>query len=160
MKLLARVAFYTGARLGEIFYIQKRHIKRHSVHLELQMSDTKRADGTFKEDTLKSGYDREIFLHEGIRQDLPDWAKVPLIERYEIRLKSFSKHIQRACRKVCDIEDPIKILSFHDLRHCHAIWLLQAGATITEVAQLLGNSLDVCYRYYSGFELKKERWID
>jgi integrase len=155
-RTLARIAFYTGARLGEIFFIQPRHLKDNVLFLELQMTDEKLPDGTYKEDTLKSGYSRDIFLYDGVRKDLEEWAAVPFAERYKIREKSFCKRITRACKKAFGEADPIKLLTFHDLRHCHAIWLLQAEATITEVAQQLGNGLDVCYRFYSGFELKKE----
>ena len=153
---MARIAFYTGARLGEIFFIQPRHIKGNVLFLELQMTDEKLDDNTFKESTLKNGYSRDIFLYEGVRDSLIEWAKIPFTDRYKIRLNSYSKVITRACKKAFGEADPIKILTFHDLRHCHAIWLLQAGATVTEVAQQLGNGPDVCYRYYSGFELKKE----
>lgn len=153
---LAHIAFYTGARLGEIFFIQPRHLKTKTLHLELQMTDKFQEDGTYKDDTLKSGYDREIFLYKGVRPELEDWSKVPFKHRYVVRERAYSKLIAKACEKAFGLEDPVKILTFHDLRHCHAIWLLQKGATITEVAQQLGNGLDVCYRYYSGFELKKE----
>ncbi|MDQ3232596.1 MAG: tyrosine-type recombinase/integrase [Pseudobdellovibrionaceae bacterium] len=153
---LAKIAFYTGARIGEIFFIQPRHLQGNVLFLELQMTDVKLPDGTYKEDTLKSGYSRDIFLYEGVQAELEEWSKVPFADRYKIREKSFCKAITRACKKAFGETDPIKLLNFHALRHCHAIWLLQASATITEVAQQLGNSPDVCYRYYSGFELKKE----
>jgi len=153
---LAKIAFYSGARLGEIFYIQKRHLKGKVLALEFQMTDIKLPDGSYKEGTLKSGYSRDIFLYEGVVEAVEAWATIPFIDRYPIRMKSFCKTITKACIRAFGESDPIKILTFHDLRHCHAIWLLQAGATITEVAQQLGNGPDVCYRYYSGFELKKE----
>lgn len=120
------------------------------------MTDVELEDGTFKEDTLKNGLEREIFLHEEVREDVIAWSKIPMKERYKIRLKAFARVIQGACREVFEEDDPIRILSFRDLRHCCAIYLLQTGATMTEVAQQLGNSPDVCYRYYAGFELKKE----
>jgi integrase len=153
---LATIAFYTGARLGEIFFIQPRHIRDRVLFLELQMTDTQLPDGSFKEQTLKSGYSREIYLDPRAKPDLIAWAKVPVEERYKIRKKSFCKQITRACEKAFGAAAAQKKLTFHDLRHCHAILLLQAGATITEVAQQLGNGPDVCYRYYSGFDLKKE----
>lgn len=157
IKTLARIAFYTGARLGEIFYIQSRHVKKNNVlFLELQMLDTLLKDGTYKEDTLKNGQSREIFYPPVVENDLRAWAKVPFDERYKIREKSFCKRITSACSKTFGDSDPIQLLNFHDLRHCHAIWLLQKGASIVEVSQQLGNSPEVCYKYYSGWELKKE----
>lgn len=155
-KRLARIAFYTGARIGEIFFIQERHIKGDTLLLELQMTDILLNDDSFKESTLKNGHSREVFLHESIKKDLLVWAKTPMAERYKIRKKAFSKLIYRACVAEFTTADPVKLLSFHDLRHSHAIWLIQAGATITETAQQLGNSPEVCYKYYSGHELKKE----
>lgn len=156
-KRLAKIAFYTGARIGEIFFIQARHVRAETAFLEMQMTDQRVKDtDPFRESTLKNGMSREIFLYKGVRADLLKWSKVPIAERYLIRKRGYSKIIARACRKAFGSGDPVKILNFHDLRHCHAIWLMQKGATVTEVAQQLGNSPDVCYRYYSGFELKKE----
>lgn len=155
-RMLARIAFYTGARIGEIYFIQERHVRASTVFLELQMADTQKVKGVFDEITLKNGLSREIFLYKGVKADVTKWSKFTFAERYKTRKRAFSKIIARACIKAFGSEDPVKILTFHDLRHCHAIWLLQAGATITEVAQQLGNSPEVCYRYYSGFELKKE----
>lgn len=154
--LLMRIAFYTGARLGEIFYIQERHIRGDTCLLELQMLTDLEPDGTFKEGTLKNGLSRDVFIVGKVKEDLLEWARTPFHARYVIRKDSFSRMVYKVCVSAFGEADPIKLLNFHDLRHCCAIWLLQAGATITEVAQQLGNSPDVCYRYYSGFELKKE----
>ena len=152
---LARIAFYTGMRLGEIFGLSPHHIKDGFLTIENQMTNIEEGDG-FKEDTPKNGESRESFYPERVKGDLTEWAKTKLADREVIRLRRYSAVIKSACIKEFGSADRIKILSFRDLRHCHAIWLLQSGANMVEVAQQIGDGIEVCYRHYSGFELKKE----
>ena len=49
-----------------------------------------------------------------------------------------------------------KTLSIHDLRHSHAKWLLGQGLNITQIALQLRNRVEVCQRYYVGYELTDE----
>ncbi|SME95322.1 tyrosine-type recombinase/integrase [Pseudobacteriovorax antillogorgiicola] len=156
-RLLARIAFYTGLRLGEIFYLERHHIHRNNVlEVDGQMSDEQHGDGSFKMTSTKTGTSRDIFYPDIIEDDLRKWAAIPFEDRYKIRLRTFARVIRKACETTFGDGDKIKLLNFHCLRHCHAIWLLHKGASIHEVAQQLGNHYEVTYRYYSGFELKKE----
>lgn len=52
-KTLMRIAFYTGLRLGEIFYLQNQHVKDGYLRVEGQMTDEKTSDGSYKESSTK-----------------------------------------------------------------------------------------------------------
>lgn len=154
-RLLAEIAFYTGLRLGEIFYLQPKHVRKNTLWVEKQMTDTwVKQDGAFKIDTPKTGVERDTLLPERVRKTVLKWVGIPLEDRQPWRKYAYSHNLKRACRKV--FSDKEKYLNFHALRHCNAIWLLHEGASIYEVAQLLGNAVNVTERYYSGFAVKKE----
>lgn len=154
-RLLADIAFYTGLRMGEIFYLQPRHIRESSIRVEFQMLNKPGPDNHYLTDTPKDGNPRSALLLEVIRERLLIWANKPLAEKEALRRKSISKVIHRACLKV-NASDPVKNCSFHDLRHCNAIWLLSKGASIHEVAQHLGDIVSTVERFYSGFVLKQD----
>lgn len=154
-RLLAEIAFYTGLRLGEIFYIQPKHVRQNTIWVEFQMTDIwLEAKQRFKIDTPKTGVERDALLPKRVRATVLKWAAIPLEDREQWRRLSFTHNLRRACQKV--FSDQEKHLNFHALRHCNAIWLLHEGASIHEVAQLLGNTVAVAERYYSGFAAKKE----
>lgn len=154
-RLLVQIAFYTGLRLGEIFFLQARHLRPDHIYVEKQMLDTVDPDtGRLKIDTTKPGHPRKALLVDAALPALKKWVETPLIDREALRVLAYAKVVHRACRKVFP-GDPIKDCCFHDLRHSNAIWLLSQGASIHEVAQHLGNLLEVTERYYSGFVLKE-----
>lgn len=159
-RLLASVAFYTGLRLGEIYYVLPAAIRSGHIVVEQQMTDIPQAVTEddplgYKITSTKTEAIRDAFLAPQAKADLRKWAAIPLIERAKHRTRSYAPIIKRACLKAFPT-DPTKHLNFHALRHCNAIWMLQKGATMYEVAQHLGNHYTVTERYYSGFELKKE----
>jgi integrase len=45
----------------------------------------------------------------------------------------------------------LKHISPHDLRHSHAIYLLENGLRLEDVAKNLRNSILTCQKYYTGF---------
>lgn len=64
---------------------------------------------------------------------------------------NFYNALLEACRKALP-NDKNKWVGPHDLRHSHAIYLLSKGASLTQVALNLRNRIDVCQKYYTGFE--------
>lgn len=113
-----RFAAYTGLRRGEILRLEERHIADGCVVLDGQ---------------TKSGRPRVIPIPKGC--PIP----VPLtISDAQLR-KQFD-----AARTATGMTH----IRFHDLRHTYASWLVQAGASMTAVRDLLGHAnLSVTDRY-------------
>ncbi len=117
--LAVRVAAYTGLRRSELLGLEGHNIRDNSIIL-----DTK----------TKSGRPRVIPLPPDI------WdIELPLnIEDYPLR-KSWD-----AART----EAKLTHVRFHDLRHTYASWLIQSGAPLTAVRDLMGHAnLAVTDRY-------------
>ncbi|NRA68732.1 MAG: site-specific integrase [Pseudobacteriovorax sp.] len=156
-RTIARIAFYTGLRIGEIFGLDRSSIRNEkSLVVDKQMLELKSPDGSYRFDSTKTNSSRFVFYPSWIKEDLESWINTPLSERYKIRQRRYSSIIKNACIKCFGTDNPVKLLNFHGLRHSHAVWFLQNGASLNEVAQQLGNHAEVTFRYYSGFELKIE----
>lgn len=154
-KLVCTIAFYTGLRMGEIFYVQPRHIRQDHIWVEKQMLLRRGPDGHYLIGPTKTTVERAVLLVEAARPHLEEWSKIPLKDREKWRNIGISKALQQACKDEFPT-DKAKHCHVHALRHSNAIWLLQKGASMHEVAQHLGNHFQVTERYYAGFELKKE----
>jgi integrase len=149
IRLLHEVAFATGLRLGEIFALEKHHLKQekteHYCECALQMDET----GTIR--TTKTRKARKAYILREWLVSVQHWLEIPLSERRAFRKSSHCKVTTRASLKRLK-----KPLVFHDLRHSYAIQLVSSGVPLTLVAQSLGNSIRVAERYYSGFVLTAE----
>lgn len=158
-QMLCTIAFYTGLRIGEIFAVRPEAVRSGYLVVESQMSEQEDA-GKKKITSTKTGVTREAFVPDAVRPIVQKWAELSEVRREENRDRRWSAIVANACRKAMkkpgEPVDGMKVLTFHALRHCNAIWLLGKGANIHEVAQHLGNAVTVTERYYSGFELKKE----
>lgn len=118
---LIRFAAYTGLRRSEIFRLTADHLRDGCIILDAR---------------TKSGRPRVVPLPAealAIAQRLPLPISDPMLR----------VHFERARAR---IQRPD--LHFHDLRHTYASWLVQAGAPLTAVRDLLGHSnLGVTSRY-------------
>jgi integrase len=89
---------------------------------------------------VKGGYEREVPLNGEVVELLRD---IPRTGRYIFDTTNARKHFERALREL-KIED----FHWHDLRHTHATWLGQSGASIEVISQSLGHSgLAVTMKY-------------
>lgn len=107
-----KIAAYAGLRLGEIMRLEPADIRHGIIHV---------ARG-------KTGKPRTVPAHPAIRTALKR-LPIPCGWRWILR------HFERARTAA-----GLKHIRFHDLRHTNATWLLQAGADIAEVRDLLGHS--------------------
>lgn len=121
---MVRLAAYTGLRKGELFRINDGYgqYRDHFLHLDAH---------------TKTGRPRSIPVPP-IVQSVCERMPLPLTG--PILRVSFEK-----ARRDCGME----ALHFHDLRHTYASWLVQSGAPMRAVQELLGHSTLAMTQRYS-----------
>jgi integrase len=117
---LILLAAYTGLRKGELFGLTQDNIRDGCIVLGIE---------------TKTGKPRVVPLPEEARE-IVDEIPLPITEHI------FRKEWEAAR----NVEFPH--VRFHDLRHTYASWLVQAGAPLLAVKDLLGHSsLSMTQRY-------------
>lgn len=116
-----RLAAYTGLRLGELMRLTPAHYRDGCIMLDAQ---------------TKTGRPRMIPVPA---EALSVIARLP----FNRHPRAIERQFEKARAKIGRPE-----LHFHDLRHTYASWLVQSGAPLTAVRDLLGHSnLGVTSRY-------------
>lgn len=132
--------FFTGARLGEVWKLDDKDVMAGEVILRTRKGKTKK---------LRA---RRIPLHSTIRAMVEQRAETrgPLFTRVNYLGKNVRwtngmfYHVVRPTLEALGIED----FKCHDMRHTFASHLIQNGATLKAVADLLGHtSLAMVMRY-------------
>lgn len=152
MRLPCEVAFATGLRLGEVFAMTPAKLRAGTlpgVFVDRQMDET----GTIRE--TKTRRDRTAVILSGWADRVTEWAAVPLEEKRRLREIRWASIVRQASLKAFP-KDKTKRLVYHDLRHSYAIAMLIRGASISDVANLLGNSVVVAQMFYTGFAMTAE----
>jgi integrase len=144
-QLVVGAAFYSGARLGELFAIQVVNAGGYA-----QIGKQMHEDGSYG--PTKTRKPRAAAIHPEGLEVLRNWARVREEEKRAIRRRRWADIVTDACKREWP-DKPEKWLRFHDLRHCYAIEALGAGIPIEWVAKSMGNSIVVCEEYYQGFKL-------
>jgi integrase len=141
LKLLSRVCFHTGARMGEAFDLNGT-VNDRVLYIATQIDKfgVRRA--------TKNRKPRTTVIVEKAVPLILEWAQVK--DQFTMKRTAISKAFRKACRAAFP-NNRSKLLKFHDLRHCYAIGLLNKGATVKEVADSIGDSAPVCERHYLGF---------
>ncbi len=150
IRLLHQVAFYTGARIGELFAIEASHINVKNNRLSISEQVDKQ--GELRE--TKTRTERFAWIEK---------KAIPIIKRWILAkngIDSNTRHrMAKITRRACIAAfsgDVSKYCKFHDMRHSYAINLLNAGVGLYPVSKCLGNSQIVCEKYYLGFELTND----
>ena len=70
--------------------------------------------------------------------------------------------MERAERLLCAVfaEAGVKNAHAHRFRHTRATELLARGATMDDVAALLGNSVRICEKHYAKWDAKRQDRLD
>ena len=132
------IALTTGARKGEIFGLRWKDVDLGSRMAILH--DTKNKER------------RTLTLVPQVADELRELQKVRRIDDDSIFTsmkigKSNSSYFEKAWRKAMDAAK-LKDFRFHDLRHSCASYLAMNGATIAEIAAVLGHkTLEMVKRY-------------
>ena len=162
LSLIEHLGFFAGLRIGEMLVIHPGWIHiapdRTSGSISVQPTMIELTDGTRMEWRPKTERGiRTIPLHErlilflsdyGMREPwllAPDHARFPADEMTSLRFdpkRSLAAHAKKAgCGKS----------NYHKLRHSFGTHLAMGGATIAEIAGLLGITMKVAEETYAGY---------
>ena len=148
-RLLVRLAFGTGMRVGEIFAVTPERVRKDMVLVEEQLDKKLKARDT------KTRRTRKAYIIPDAVSAFKKWFALPDETRLEFRKENHAEMFREACEAAFP-KNSAKHLVVRDLRHSYAIHLVRHGVSITLVAQSLGNSVAVCQEYYAGFALVDE----
>src|SRR5690606_37471806 len=133
--------FGTGMRLSEAIAAQTSDLNKSMLMVDKQM------DKNGKVKSPKRDRVGRVIVLDQTLEHVKRWLALPTEERHGLRYNLYTA-LERACFEL----NLGKRIGPHDLRHSHAIYLLERGASLTEVALQLRNTVQVCQRYYTGFE--------
>jgi len=127
-KLTLGLLYYTGLRLNEA-----RNLKWENIDFEKELINVKNGKGN---------KDRTIFLHKKLNELLENNGikKQGLILLSERATKYNERTIQKIVENALKKSDIKKIVTPHTLRNCFATHLLEAGADIRYIQELLGHA--------------------
>lgn len=104
--------------------------------------------------TIKTGQERTVPICSELLAVLQARAASSgFLFRHGVRASLNVQATPQTLRRVLTIareRSGLEWVTFHALRHTRASWWVQAGVPLAKVAFWLGNSLDVCERYYAG----------
>ena len=150
-KIAARIYFYTGLRTGELFGLEKRKIIFDQRIIKVDKQYTREGELTVP----KSRKTRVAIFPTFLTGDLDRWFEIPKKTRIENR-DSMGRRFLDTSRRIWG-EHEIKNISPHDLRRSFAIHHIEVNKlSLTEVALLLGDTMSVVQRYYSGFAFTED----
>lgn len=141
IRLMHEVAFGTGLRAGELFGILPKDFKSDRSLLVESQIDVNR-----KRRSTKTRRSRRAIVFKQFVDALNQWLEIPIEERLKFRKRSISKITREASAKAIG-----RSITFHDLRHSYAIYMVSKGIGLTDVKNSIGDTMKVCERYYAGF---------
>lgn len=143
LKDFAVTLFSSGLRLSEALALTSQDFFNNG-YLNVDKQLTK--EGHIKEP--KRGSSGKVLIIPFGVEYVKRFVKIK--NKEELRFKLYDA-LERACQKAFPDERELWV-GPHDLRHSHAIHLLSQGANLGLVAMNLRNRIDVCQKYYTGFE--------
>jgi site-specific recombinase XerD len=148
---LLELCYYSGLRIGEAYSLDASSLlPNKTIRVAGQIDRQGRRRQT------KTKRARIAYLFPSGLSAFDRWTRATLAERAAINRQEASRKLMKRLCRLAFPSDSSKHLTFHALRHCYAINLLNKGVSMSLVAQSLGNTLSVCQQYYVGFELTSE----
>lgn len=142
----AFLTIHSGMRIGEVMYSSSEsYINAKQIAVKKQM----RTDWTIGPTKNKKA--RQAYTNIDLLTALDEWEQVD--ELIKIKYRKSEKKIPDTIKKVCKKLWPRRTknhLTHHDLRHSYAVNLLQNGVPIDLVAQVIGDTVEVCKKNYTG----------
>lgn len=142
LKLFSYVIFGSGLRVGEALALDSDSFAKGIITVEYQLD---------KKGNLvppKKGSAGQVVVIPGYEQYIARWIEIEDKVKYRYSLYDA---LYEATRKAFP-KGPTRVLvGPHDIRHGHAVHLLESGVPMTQVAQNLRNDIKVCTKYYTGF---------
>jgi len=135
--LVALIAISTGARFGEIT-----GLKWQNIDFE---------NSLFHFMDTKNGEDRGVPIPSIVHEELKEFSKVRSIKSDYIFIRPDGKKLIYFRTKFDDAVENAKIenFRFHDLRHTAASYLAMNGASLLEIAEILGHKTLAMVQRYS-----------
>ena len=125
-KLVLSVLYYAGLRLDEV-----RNLKWSDLDFDRKLIHLKVAKG---------GKERVIFFHEKLQEILKTYSRTDeVLFLSNLRRKYHKRSIEVMVKRAARMADIRKNVTPHTLRHSFATHLLEAGADIRYIQQLLGH---------------------
>ncbi|WP_407635345.1 tyrosine-type recombinase/integrase [Methylohalobius crimeensis] len=136
-----RLGLNTGMRRGEMLGLEWRRVDLQASLVYLEAAHQK--SGKVGSVPLNREAREAILSRARFRAEFCPASPWVFCNKNGTRIKALRRSFDTACRKV-GIED----FHIHDLRHTCAAWLVQAGVSIREVAELLRHSdIRITMRY-------------
>jgi integrase/recombinase XerD len=128
------------------------------------------AQGTLRIDNSKGHVDRVVYLSPDVAKALPQWHRLQAAEAHYVfpsRVKRkggtplSARQIRNRMTRYLKLAGMTKAYSPHSLRHTFATQLLNAGASLEVLKELMGHrSLDVTLRYTQLYDRTKRAQYD
>ncbi|MEK2690466.1 tyrosine-type recombinase/integrase [Bdellovibrio sp. GT3] len=146
LKLFASVLFGAGLRVGEALALGEHNLRNGVLRIAQQI------DKSGKRVLPKKNSVGDVVVVPEFINSVKQWLKVE--DKLKLRYKLYDSlydAARKAFPKSAIGQVDRRWISPCDIRHSHAIYLLENGVSMTQVAQNLRNGIKVCQQYYTGF---------
>lgn len=139
-RLCCQAAFATGARYGELFQMQKQHLRQGGGFIWIAQQRLK----DWSLEKTKNGKRGNVHVIKELRGPLVEWIEVSEDTKKDMRQKGLpGEAFSHAVEKVLS-----RHLTFHNLRHSYVKHMAERGATLEKLASWLRDSMAVVEKYY------------
>jgi integrase len=155
LRLFIKIALLTGARRGAILDLTWKR-----VDFEKDVIDFSKGQQTNKRRAVVKMNDK---LRDALKAAKEDSASAFVISLGGDRVKSINRGFRMACCRASGgvvtrkgmtwgKDESWKLVTPHTLRHTAAVWMAEAGRSMSEIAQVLGHTSDrITFKVYARY---------